>query len=217
MTVQEWYNKRKGQTLLVPGQPEDLAGQCVQAADYALNEVYGLPYHYGDAIDWWYNPGELLEHFNQVTDGSIKTGDFVIFSEKVGSQFGHIDIALQDGIWSEYLGADSNWAKNKTLHQVLHIEPTWILGTLRYKGVGMVTITQAEYDDLVKWKAIGVDAQPYKNRFTTAPNWTGDANSMVVTSQEDYTDLQNWKKIGVELSQEFETIPGPVYIKKKEE
>lgn len=137
ITVDAWYDKRKGQSLLVPGQPEYNRGQCAQAANYALNEIYGLPYHYGNAVDWWKNPGDLLNNFDKIVDGSIKKGDFIVFNERVGSEYGHIDIALQDGNISNFTGADSNWGGNKTLHTVTHLNKDWVFGALRPKENNM--------------------------------------------------------------------------------
>lgn len=141
MTAQEWYQKRKGQSLLVPGVPEADKGQCVQAADYALNEIYNLPYIYGNnAIDWWNNFDnipQLKNNFVKVSDGSVKQGSFVIFNEKTGSPFGHIDIALIDASTSSFRGADSNWGGDKTLHEVTHEGAQYVIGSLRHKGEDM--------------------------------------------------------------------------------
>lgn len=139
MTVSGWYNSRKGQTLLVPGADPDEAGQCVQAADYALNEIYGAEYVWANAIDWWnyFESFPQLAGFERSVDGSVKTGDFVIFNEQVGSVYGHIDIAMQDGNYSNFQGADSNWGGNKTLHLVQHSTPSYIIGTLRPKEQDM--------------------------------------------------------------------------------
>lgn len=139
MTVSDWYNSRKGQTLLVPGADPSEAGQCVQSADYALNEIYGAEYIWANAIDWWnyFNTFPQLAGFEQNVDGTVKTGDFVIFNEQVGSVYGHIDIAMQDGSYDNFQGADSNWGGNKTLHLVQHTNPSYIIGTLRPKEQDM--------------------------------------------------------------------------------
>lgn len=136
MSVTEWYNSRKGQSLLVPGADPADRGQCVQAADYGLNEIYGLAYVWANAVDWWSLPGSLAGNFDQISDGSVKQGDFVIYSEGL-VKYGHIDIAAQDGSTSDYTGYDSNWGGNKTLHEVRHNDPRYnqyILGVLRLKG-----------------------------------------------------------------------------------
>lgn len=146
MNVQEWFQSRKGQPLLVPGANEADRGQCMQAADYALHEVYGLPYIWTEgAIDWWNNFDsipQLKDNFVKITDGSITEGSFVIFTEKVGSKFGHIDIAAADGSSAYFTGFDSNWGGDKTLHEVIHQGAQFVLGSLRFKGVDM----QADLD-----------------------------------------------------------------------
>lgn len=153
MTPITWYESNQGQKLLVPGQSPALAGQCVQACDIALNEIYGLPYHYANAADWWNNPQELINHFDLISDGSVKSGDFVVYSGNLpGSEgYGHIDLALQDGSRSNYLGADSNWGGNLTLHQVNHAgsENSYILGSLRFRSQNMQPIRPDEVNNLV--------------------------------------------------------------------
>lgn len=132
MTTDEIYQRYQGQSVSFDG-IEANRGQCVQWADFVLTEAYDLPAHYGNAIDWWNNPGNLLDNFDKVSDGSVKKGDFVIFNTKVGSPFGHIDVAMQDGSYSGFQGADSNWGGNKTVHLVQHNNPSLILGVLRLK------------------------------------------------------------------------------------
>lgn len=147
MTVDQWYDKRKGQVLLVPGADPADAGQCMQAADYALNEIYGLLYVWANAIDCWNKFDQipqLKNNFDKVSDGSIRKGDFVIFNQGVGSVYGHIDLAMQDGTTSNFQGADSNWGGNKTLHLVQHANNVLVIGALRPKGEDMAKPTQKE-------------------------------------------------------------------------
>lgn len=136
MTVQDWYNKYKGQSLLVPGAVEADRGQCVQAADYWLNEGFGLPYVWANAIDWWNLPGSLAGNFDKLTTGTLKAGDFVIYSEALVKD-GHIDVVAQDGELKNYIGYDSNWGGNKTLHTVTHNDKynNYIIGWIRRKQV----------------------------------------------------------------------------------
>lgn len=135
MTLDEEFAKYQGQGVLVPGQDESLRGQCFMWFDFVLHDVYGLPYFYAPgAIDIWNNPGWLLDHFDRITDGSIKKGDIVVFNQSVGSVYGHVDIAMQDGTWSSFLGSDSNWGFNKTVHFVNHVGAQYVLGVLRLKG-----------------------------------------------------------------------------------
>lgn len=137
MTLDDCYQQNQGKALLIPGGGAGNEGQCVQWADTVLHDVYGFPYHWGNAIDWWRNPSELLDHFDQITDGSIKKGDIVIFNEKTGSVYGHIDVAAQDGTTQDFQGYDSNWGGNKTVHTVHHIGSQYVVGSLRLKGEDM--------------------------------------------------------------------------------
>lgn len=153
MTINEWYQSRQGQSLLVPGADEADRGQCMQAWDYGLNEVYGQSYVWANAIDAWNKFSsfpQLVATFNQVTDGTIKVGDGVVFNTKVGSVYGHIDWALQDGTFDNFVGADSNWGGNKTLHTVTHTGAQYILGVLRPKEEEMpaATIQRGDVDAL---------------------------------------------------------------------
>ena len=137
------YAKYQGQTLDYDGVQAD-AGQCVQWVEYALTDTefgYGLQPFWGNAVDWWNNYGGSLLAFDKITDGSIKKGDIVIFNGNVGSVYGHIDLAMTDGSYSGFTGADSNWSGNKTVHLVEHNNPSFIIGSLRFKGEEMTAAT----------------------------------------------------------------------------
>lgn len=159
MSLDQCYATYKGSVVLVDGNPAD-AGQCVQWADTVLAHVYGFVTHYGNAIDWWNNPGDLIpDGFVKITDGSIKKGDFVIYDQRVGSPFGHIDVAMADGTRSNYLGADSNWGHNLTVHEVQHndVYNNYILGSLRLKGGIMPQLSSGDIDKVIK---MGLHRQP---------------------------------------------------------
>lgn len=135
MTLDQEFAKYQGLSVLVPGAAEADRGQCVQWADYVLHDVYGLSYVWANAIDWWGLPQSLAGNFDKITDGSIKKGDFVIWNQRVGSIYGHIDVALADGNINNFVAADTNWAGNKTVHQVSHVNQAgYIIGSLRRKG-----------------------------------------------------------------------------------
>lgn len=134
MTLDQCYQKYQGQSVLVSADPSD-RGQCVQWADIVLHEVYNQPVHYGNAIDWYNNPSELLQNFDRISaaSGYPKKGDFVIWNQGVGSIYGHIDVCAEDGTPSGFKGYDSNWGGNKTVHAVQHNYNS-VLGYLRPKG-----------------------------------------------------------------------------------
>lgn len=164
VSLDQEYATYKGQSVLVPGEPDSERGQCVQWADYVLHDVYGLPYHYGNAIDWWNNPKELLtENFVKIGDGSIKKGDFVVFNELVGSVYGHIDVAMADGNVTNFTGSDTNWGGNLTVHEVNHVNKSYVLGSLRIKEQDMPTLATL-YDcrrlDFYMAGRNGLDGQP---------------------------------------------------------
>lgn len=151
MTLDQEFARYQGQSVLVPGQSEALRGQCFMWFDFVLHDVYALPYFYAQgAIDIWNNPGWLLDHFDKISDGSIKKGDIVVFNQSVGSIYGHVDIAMQDGSIDSFLGSDSNWGGNKTVHLVNHIGRQYVLGSLRLKGNTMSDLVKGDIDNLLK-------------------------------------------------------------------
>ncbi len=133
MTLDQCYATHQGQSVSVDGVPAN-QGQCAQWSAVVIQEVYGLPIFWGNAIDYWNSPGWLLQYFDKITDGSVKEGDFVIFNSKVGSVYGHIDVAMNNGNTGSFTGADSNWGGNKTVHLVAHTNANYVLGSLRRKG-----------------------------------------------------------------------------------
>lgn len=146
MNPEQWYANHQGKPILVGTSDVSLSGQCFMVFDSYRNEVQGLPYVYAKgAINLWddFAALGLDKDYVQITDGSVKTGDFVIYSESLVLN-GHVDVAVQDGNVSDYVGYDSNWDKANyhdangypTLHQVLHNSSLnkFILGSLRLKG-----------------------------------------------------------------------------------
>ncbi len=144
------YRKYQGQSLDYDGLEQD-RGQCVQWVEYVLTDTqygYGLQPFFGNAVDWWYKYGGSLLAFDKITNGTIKTGDIVVFNSQVGSVYGHIDMALQDGTTSSFLGADSNWGGNLTVHEVQHSNPAWVIGSLRLKGEVMETFNEGDRENI---------------------------------------------------------------------
>lgn len=207
MTLSQCYQQNQGQALLTPGGGDGNNGQCVQWADTVLYEVYGLQYHYANAIDWWNNPGELLANFNQINDGSIAAGDFVIYGTGVGSKYGHIDVAAQDGNYSSYVGYDSNWGGSRyynsagfpILHEVVHNDTynKYILGVLRLKGGNNMADTSKPTSTQVgKIYPTLVGRQPTQDELNLAVglNWYDWLNYLlpgVQTLRDTITNLEN--------------------------
>ena len=195
ISLDQCYQNNAGRILDVDGIPAD-AGQCVQWADVALNQVYGLPYHIGNAIDWWNNPGELLDNFDKISNGTVLKGDFVVFNEQVGSIFGHIDIAMQNGTFNNFLGADSNWGGNLTVHTVTHTNPNYILGCLRYKGGNMTPILSNDDAQVLYmgWLPVLTESSDYtaaKDSFASA--WTGKNLDDCLNYLQTNEDIQNFR------------------------
>lgn len=181
MTLDDEFNKYQGQSVLVPGAAEADRGQCVQWADYVLFDVYGLPYVWANAIDFWNKFSsfdQLRENFNQITDGSIKKGDFVIFNQNVGSIYGHIDVAMADGTIDNFTGSDSNWGGNKTVHLVNHVGRQYVIGSLRLKGGNMAT-DKLTADEIAGIYQLAFDNNDYPQDLINA--YTGKALGGLVT------------------------------------
>lgn len=170
MTLDQCYQKYQGTSILVPGGGAGNNGQCAQWADTVLHEVYGLDYIYTPAAKDWWNKADALgltQHFDKITDGSVKKGDFVVYNpiNAIDVQ-GHIDTAAQDGNRNSYVGYDSNWGglafyKNgyPILHTVTHADSynKFILGSLRLKGGSMTDKNQI---GAFTWAFFGRDARP---------------------------------------------------------
>lgn len=134
MTLDQCYQQYQGQSVSFDG-IEANRGQCVQWVEIVHTQVYGAAPFYGNAIDWWNNfGGSLATTYDRTQDGSIRKGDIVVFNTNVGSIYGHIDVAMSDGDYNQFTGADTNWAGNKTVHLVNHVGAQYVLGVLRLKG-----------------------------------------------------------------------------------
>lgn len=139
-TLDQEFQRYKGQSLLVPGADKSLVGQCFMWFDFVLHDVDGLPYFYAPAaIDIWETPGVLLQNFNQLRYAPnmlILKGDIVIYGAGVGTSAGHVSVAAQNGVGTNYIGYDSNWGDSKKLQQITHDDKfnQYILGILRFKG-----------------------------------------------------------------------------------
>ena len=155
MTLLACYQEYEGLSVDIDGVPAD-AGQCVQWAELVLNLVYGLPYFFAPgAIDWWENTSGSLLNFDKIPytpSMQIKAGDFVIYGTGVGSVFGHIDVAAEDGTGTSYIGYDSNWGRDLTVHTVNHNDSynQYILGILRIKEANVAQLQPGDIDRAIK-------------------------------------------------------------------
>jgi hypothetical protein len=114
--------------------------------DFVLHDVYGLPYFYAPgAIDIWQTPGSLVNNFFLIGYSptlAINKGDIVVYDGGVGSPYGHVSIAAQDGVGSNYVGYDSNWGDSKILQTITHNDRfnSAIIGILRSKEANMPSV-----------------------------------------------------------------------------
>lgn len=219
MTLDQSFAANQGQSLLIPGGGEANRGQCVMWADTVYHDVYNLSYVYANAIDWWNNADNLsiTKSFDKITDGSIKKGDIVVFNQKVGSVYGHIDVAMEDGTFNQFLGADSNWGGNKTVHLVNHIGAGYIIGALRSKSAtqGDEPMVDAAHLNSLTQSYFGRAASDEEvKRYCNIPNVTlarpiedFDQSAEYKAKQAADADAYNWKNHAVnDLVPENETL-----------
>lgn len=147
MNLRACYLKHQGTSVLIPGGGAGNEGQCAQWADTVLKEVHGQPYVYTPAaLDWWTKFDtfpQLKRNFVKVHAGQpIKTGDFIIYDGRVGSVYGHVDVAASNGTIKNFAAYDSNWGGKRDpktgfpiLHNVQHNDSfnNYIVGYIRKK------------------------------------------------------------------------------------
>lgn len=165
MTPSQWYDQNEGKSILIPGGGSGNNGQCEQAVDSFIHDVFGLPYTYTpNAIDFWNNYNSLPtlnQYFDQIPAGQpLKEDDILVYDQRVGSPSGHVDINRDDAPnLSIYTAYDSNWGNVNdpttgypVLHTVLHNDKynNYVLGYLRRKGQTMPFFANdTERDDLI--------------------------------------------------------------------
>lgn len=174
MTLSKCYQQNKGKSVLIPGGGKGNDGQCVQWADVVMKDVYELPYIYTPgAIDFWTKFEELGldKNFDKIKAGSaIERGDYLIYDARVGSKYGHIDVASRDGVVYDFWAYDSNWGGVKDpktgypiLYEAHHNDKynDYIVGYLRRKDDDMYQGKSAEWwaKDSAKWQKLAENRQ----------------------------------------------------------
>lgn len=133
------------------------------------------------------------------------TGFYVAVYFELGSTpAGHVAIMLPDGrvASSTQSGYHTTAYIHPNLQDLIDIYAKYndgctYLGWSEYigklqvvKGENMPTISQAEYDDLNTWKAIGLDAQPFKEAVVGSDAWATDMQSSVNNVQPTINTLK---------------------------
>ena len=78
-------------------------GECVSLINQYLGRVYGIRAGaWGHAKDWATN-GNVAQYFDKVS--SIQPGDIIVYPGNFGGGYGHIAIALGDGLMLDQNGA----------------------------------------------------------------------------------------------------------------
>jgi hypothetical protein len=202
MTLDQLYNQYKGETIpasLVGDSNASDDGQCFIWFDLVLNRVYGQPYfHATGAIDIWETPGVLLNTFKAIPYSpamQIVVGDIVVYGTGVGSKFGHVSIAAQNGVGSSYVGYDSNWGDSKILQQIIHNDRfnATILGVLREELVMGVTIQGSPASVSTSDKRIDVFTRGSDNNLYQK-TWTGSWQPWVEIGTGIFSDpaVSSW-------------------------
>lgn len=197
MTPIQWFDTHKGQAILVPGGGTGNDGQCEQAVDSFIHEVFGLPYVYTpNAKDFWlnFNGLGLDQHFIQIPYGQpILANDIIVYDTRVGSISGHIDVASRNGIITDFWAYDSNWGgiRNTQGYPILYeahhtgVYNTYIYGYLRFKGANMPTEADVRSQFKVHYLP---DPTPVQIQYYTTNSW-GILNGDVLTYVENHRTL----------------------------
>lgn len=203
------YQKYQGQAVLAPGGGAGNNGQCEQWFDLVLHDVYGQPYFYSQAAyQIWTNPGVLTNNFDRIPYSPsmvIQKGDFVIYSQNIGEGNGHVDVAAQNGIGSNYVGYDSNWGGKKNsagypiLWEVTHNDSynQFIYGVLRFKETIMEKLdpNQLPLLLLLCWGNQPV-TQADKDKINSLADWQTQLNTILGDNRCNLwvTTEQEWIK-----------------------
>lgn len=211
MTLDQWFQTYKGQSLLVGTTDESLRGQCFMAFDSVLHDVYHQPYFYAPAaIDIWETPGVLLENFDKIPFSqpmAVLKGDIVVYGVGVGTPDGHVSIVAQDGGGSNYIGYDSNWGDSKILQQITHNDTynQYILGVLRWKGGDTMNAElakdiylgflhrQAAASEYEPW--VGKDPQALVNAILQSAEWLTQNDILLVEYPKFQQELANIQQL----------------------
>lgn len=144
-------------------------GECVSEINQYCWRVLDVPAgSWGDAVDWWTN-STVLTYFDQVTDGSRKDGDILVWGDDPGTftgRYGHIAISYGGKILNQ------NYGNNRKV-TINGFFTGGYLGALRLKGASM-SISKDEAYKVVKWDYLhGTGVDP------TGPQAEEWANAMV--------------------------------------
>lgn len=192
LTLTQWFDTYKNTAILVPSGGAGNDGQCLQAMDSFIHEVYGTPYIYTPgAIDVWYKSLLDAHGFVKVMPGAaVLPGDLLFYDgiapKPGGGFYGHVSIASRGGTYGDFWAYDSNWGGQAflnskwqpVLHESRHNDGynKYITGYYRFAGGGrgsgtltngaaMPTITDAELKDFQSWKEKGMY---YENKLVPA-------------------------------------------------
>lgn len=134
-TTDSLYDEYKGESIpSFDGNPAN-DGQCEQWYLMVRTKRDGYPAVSGNAIDRWNTKETDKYDYIPFASGIYpKKDDYVVWGSGVGSKYGHIDVAAQDGTASGFVGYDSNWNDIPTLRTIQHNYQYGILGYVRRKG-----------------------------------------------------------------------------------
>lgn len=175
MTTDQLYSQYKGTSIpasLTGDKDPSDNGQCFIWFDLVLNQRFNLPFFHADgAIDIWLTPGSLVNNFTLIPyspNMQILKDDIVVYGAGVGSKFGHVSIAAQNGIGSNYVGYDSNWGDTAKLATINHNDKynSAILGVLRLKGSEAPVFNEGDREN-INIGLFGYDAGLFKTAVGT--------------------------------------------------
>lgn len=200
MDLDELFSQWQGQTIpasLVGDSDASDNGQCFIWFDLVLNKVYGQPFfHASGAIDIWETPGVLKNSFTLIPyspNMSVPKGAIVVYGTGVGSQFGHVSVAAENGIGSDYVGYDSNWGDSKKLEQITHNDKfnATILGILVFEEEDVKPTS----DEVAAFYQAVAGRQPTESELETAvglqwPDWIKFMEPGIAQTRQQVTNLE---------------------------
>lgn len=206
MSPDSYFTPLKGQSLLIPGQNENVRGQCVQSAGlWIMQQGLKLP-AYTYAYMYWDNG---VSGMDKIPAGQpIRQGDTVIWGKNFPSSpgAGHIDTASADGTLQDFWAWDSNWGSPSLKLNKIHHTGTannYIVGYLRKKGVGMPNESEvksafAQYNIVGSDGVFGVPSASQVTYYTTH-TWDVLLNDLLQFVWVNYTVDANAVDLGFQL------------------
>lgn len=144
----------------------------------------------------------IPQYFDRLPASEARKGDVAVFPASWSPPWGHTALVLsRNGNTTSVLEQNGNNPNGKSYITNRYVSQ--MSGVLRpKKGSGMVSISEAEYEDFKRWKAAGIDAVGWKAALVNSRLWKligGDGKNI----DPVIADFENWKKAGINMTQDI--------------